>query len=257
MYFSLYDKNRAGDNLLCVVQQIPWRPPGPVPRTRRLQRHVHGWLFGLQRSSLPVINCAPRLRVASVPAPLKKEQEGVCFYQIRSDNKYARTTRRTTPQTHADAGGQIRQPGMAPDNGQVALLRWRNAGGVCPCSLCLMAFQDVASLLDGDRGETGERRAVLLGDMRQITDHDAGCPRIVRSGATLTRPVRSSSTSALLANASPTEKLTPAVHKIVYVWMVSVASPLRVHITGAVAHLRSPASLSAPSPFKRVRFLRR
>ena len=52
---------------------------------------------------------------------------------------------------------------------------------------------------------------------------------MVRSGATLTRPVRSSATSALLANASPSgEDLTPAVHKIVDVWMVSVESPLRV-----------------------------
>ena len=50
---------------------------------------------------------------------------------------------------------------------------------------------------------------------------------MVRSGATLTRPVRSSATSAPWPTPPSGEDLT-AVHKIVDVWMVSVASPLRV-----------------------------
>jgi hypothetical protein len=64
LYFSLYDKDRTV--ITCCVWFSRFHgtfPPDQVPRTRRLQRHVHGWLFGLQRSSLPVINCAPRLRV--------------------------------------------------------------------------------------------------------------------------------------------------------------------------------------------------
>ena len=63
-YFSLDDKDRPGTNRLVWFSKLHRAlPPDQVTRARGVQRHVKVWPFGLQRSSLPAINCAPRFRV--------------------------------------------------------------------------------------------------------------------------------------------------------------------------------------------------
>ena len=66
---------------------------------------------------------------------------------------------------------QIRQPRMAPDDGQVALIAMVKRHGIFPWEPLPDGLPDIAPP-DGDRGQAGQRCAILLGDMRQIADHE-------------------------------------------------------------------------------------
>jgi hypothetical protein len=59
-------------------------------------------------------------------------------------------------------------------------------------------------LLDGHRRHAGQRLAILMGKWaRSPITKISGCPGMLRSGSTCTRPARSNVTPVCLANTSP------------------------------------------------------